>query len=255
MLKFTNEQVVISATGATLTARATGDLLVGGAGGDKLTGGAGDDVLIGNGGNDTLNGGAGTNTAIFNGAFSAYTIKTTNGTTKVTGPDGTDTLTKIQILQFDDRQVVDGSAGTTLHARASGDVLVGGSGGDTLIGSVGNDTLTGGAGKDTLTGGGGQDHFVFSAIGDSKVATPDLVTDWASGDHIDLSAIDADTKTAGDQAFHFGATAGHTGDIVVTFDAAHNRTVVDLYIDKDAKADAEIWLTGNHVLSAADFLL
>ena len=96
---------------------------------------------------------------------------------------------------------------------------------------------------------------MFTAIGDSKVATPDLITDWLAGDRIDLSAIDADTKTAGDQAFHFGATPGHTGDIVVTYDATHNRTVVDLYIDKDAKADAEIWLTGNHTLSGADFVL
>ncbi len=175
--------------------------------------------------------------------------------TKVIGPDGTDTLTKIQILQFSDRQVVNGSAGTTVHARAGGDVLFGGAGGDHLIGAGGNDTLTGGAGQDTLTGGGGSDSFVFAALTDSKTTAPDLITDWVSGDHIDLSAIDADSKTAGHQAFHLGATSGHTGDVVVHFDAAHNRTVVDLYVNNDTKADAEIWLSGNHPLGGADFVL
>ncbi len=95
------------------------------------------------------------------------------------------------------------------------------------------------------------DHLTsgLNTIGDSNVGAPDLITDWLAGDHIGLSAIDADTKTNKDQAFHFGATAGHAGDIVVTYDAAHNRTVVDLDVDKDAKADAEIWLSGNHALS------
>ena len=119
VLKFADEQLVITDAGAAVTARASGDTLVGGAGKDSLNGGGGNDVLVGNGGNDTLNGGAGTNTAIFHGVFSAYTVTAA----KVTGPDGTDSLTKIQILQFDDRQVVDGSAATTLHARAGGDVL------------------------------------------------------------------------------------------------------------------------------------
>ncbi len=255
ILKFTDEQVVNSDLGQTLTARAGGDILVGNQGADHLNGGAGDDVLIGNTGNDVINGGGGYNTAIFNGHLAAYTIKANGGTTTVKGPDGTDSLTKVQVLQFDDAQVVNGSTGETLTARAGGDILQGGTGADHLIGGAGNDTLIGGAGQDTLTGGGGQDHFVFTAIADSKVATPDLITDFTSGDLIDLSAIDANTKTAGDQAFHFGATAGHAGDIVVHYDAVHDRTVIDLYVNNDTKADAEIWLSGNHALSAADFIL
>ena len=256
VLQFADEQLVITGAGATFTGRAAGDTLVGGAGADKLTGGAGDDTLVGNGGNDSLNGGGGTNTAVFHGNFAGYTIKQNNGVTKVTGPDGSDSLQKIQILQFDDRQVVNGSAGTTVHARSGGDTLVGGAGADTLVGSSHADTLIGGAGKDTLTGGGGDDHFVFTALGDSPVKTPDLITDWASGDLIDLSAIDADSKTSGHQAFHIGATSGHTGDVVVQYDAAHGRTVIDLYVNSDNKADAEIWLSGDHHgLSVADFLL
>ena len=255
ILKFTDEQVVNSDGGQTLTGRAAGDILVGNMGGDHLNGGAGDDVLIGNTGNDVINGGGGYNTAIFNGDLAPYGIKQNGGVTTVKGPDGTDSLQKVQVLQFDDAQVLNVSTGAELIARSGGDQLVGGAGKDHLVGDVGNDVLTGGAGQDTLTGGGGADHFVFAAIGDSKVATPDLITDWLAGDHIDLSAIDADSKTKGDQAFHFGATTGHTGDLVVHYDAANDRTVVDLYVDKDAKADAEIWLTGSHALGAGDFLL
>jgi Ca2+-binding RTX toxin-like protein len=255
VLQFSDEQVAASSTGATLTARAAGDTLIGGSGNDTLTGGAGNDLLIGNGGNDKMNGGTGTNTAVFSGDWSAYKITTNSGVTTVKGPDGTDTLQKIQILQFVDRQVVLGSTAETLHARPGGDTLMGGSGNDHLIGGAGADHLIAGSGQDTMTGGGGQDSFVFSALADSKVAAPDLITDWTTGDKIDLSAIDADTTHSGLQLFHFGATAGHTGDIVVTYDSAHNRTVVDLYVNNDTKPDAEIWLTGNQSLSASDFVL
>ena len=229
--------------------------ITGGAGADTLIGGSANDTLIGGAGNDVVNGGGGTNTAVFHGLASAYTIKTNNGVTKVTGPDGTDSLQKIQILQFDDRQVVNGSAAATLQARPAGDTLVGGAGADHLNGSAHADVLTGGGGKDTLTGGGGADHFVFNALAESKLAAPDLITDWIFGDRIDLSAIDADSKTNGHQAFHLGATSGHTGDIVVHYDSTHDRMVIDLYVDKDAKADAEIWLQGNHPLTVTDFVL
>ena len=255
ILKFTDEQVVNSDGGQTLTGRAGGDILVGNMGGDHLNGGAGNDVLIGNTGNDSINGGGGYNTAIFNGDLGDYAIKQNGGTTTVKGPDGTDTVQKVQVLQFEDAQVLNISTGAELIARSGGDKLVGGAGADHLVGGVGADVLTGGAGQDTLTGGGGHDSFVFTAIGDSKVATPDLITDWLTGDRIDLSSIDADSKSKGDQAFHWGATAGHTGDIVSHYDAAHDITVVDLYVDKDARADAEIWLSGNHTLGAGDFLL
>ena len=43
---------------------------------------------------------------------------------------------------------------------------------------------------------------------------------------------------------------------MITYDAVHDRTVLDLYVDADATADAEIWLSGNHAgLTATDFLL
>ena len=259
ILKFTDEQVVNSDDGQTLTGRAFGDILAGNMSADHLNGGAGNDVLIGNPGNDVINGGGGYNTAIFNGHLADFTIKQNGGVTTVKdlvpNRDGTDSLQKVQVLQFDDAQVLNVSTGGELDARSGGDQLVGGAGTDHLVGGLGHDILKGGAGQDTLTGGGGSDSFVFTALADSKLAAPDLITDWLSGDHIALSAIDADSNHAGDQAFHLGATAGHTGDVVIHYDLTHDRTVIDLYVNNDNKADAEIWLSGDHTLTAADFIL
>ncbi|MGZ9099733.1 MAG: calcium-binding protein, partial [Brevundimonas sp.] len=69
---------------------------------NTILGNAGANVLTGGTGNDTINGGGGTDTAVFSGLRSAYTISTTGGVTTVAGPDGTDSLTNVEQLQFDD---------------------------------------------------------------------------------------------------------------------------------------------------------
>jgi hypothetical protein len=94
---------------------ATDDTLVGTAGADTLDGGAGDDVIVGLGGddtldggrgNDTLAGGAGIDSAVFSGLRSAYSLTDLgSGGVRVSGPDGTDTLSGIERLVFDDATV------------------------------------------------------------------------------------------------------------------------------------------------------
>ena len=59
------------------------------------------DRLEGNGGNDSLDGGAGFDTAEFNGPRAAYTVSPITSGVRVVGPDGTDTVTFIQALAFD----------------------------------------------------------------------------------------------------------------------------------------------------------
>lgn len=68
-----------------------------------LTGNALDNTLTGSGGNDTLDGGAGLDVAIFDGNRASYTIGA--GGTGVSGPDGTDTLSNIERLQFADEDL------------------------------------------------------------------------------------------------------------------------------------------------------
>lgn len=95
-----------------------------------------------------------------------------------------------------------------LAGGAGHDLIDGGRGRDTLVGGAGRDLLHGGAGSDTLRGGAGADIFVYRATGDSTAAAPDTIRDFADTDRIDLSAIDADIRKAGDQAFRFVADPG-----------------------------------------------
>ena len=79
------------------------DTLSGDAGNDSLDGGAGADLLFGGDGNDTLNGGADHDTALYLGNRSAYTIGF--GASAVSGPEGSDTLTSIERLDFSDEKL------------------------------------------------------------------------------------------------------------------------------------------------------
>ncbi len=76
------------------------DTLTGDDGADTLDGGEGNDDLTGGPGDDTLEGGAGTDVAEYSSSRSAYTITRTATGYTVSGPDGTDTLTGIEQLQF-----------------------------------------------------------------------------------------------------------------------------------------------------------
>ncbi|HLO27077.1 MAG TPA: hypothetical protein VK187_13275, partial [Geobacteraceae bacterium] len=82
------------------------DYLFSGAGNDSVNGGTGNDTLWGGLGNDTLDGGTGTNKAVFSGKSSAYALSAhADGTITISGTDGTDTLTNIQSLTFDDKNI------------------------------------------------------------------------------------------------------------------------------------------------------
>ncbi|MFK7838116.1 MAG: DUF4214 domain-containing protein [Sulfitobacter sp.] len=73
-------------------------------GADALSGGGGNDVLAGLRGNDALDGGAGVDTAVFAGTYTSHTLTIGPGTTTLTdrsGTNGTDTLTAIELLDFD----------------------------------------------------------------------------------------------------------------------------------------------------------
>ncbi|WP_026872447.1 hypothetical protein [Inquilinus limosus] len=169
---------------------------------------------------------------------------------------------------------MDLAAGTGTGGDAQGDTLngveqlVGSNANDTLSGDGGNnglwggagdDTLKGGAGADTLKGGAGSDSFVYTAVGDSTVAAAgkDLIADFAAGDKIDLSGIDADGNSAnGDTAFTFGTgnfTAG-AGQLRVV-DFGDGRQGVYLETTGDKAADAIITVYSDHALTVSDFVL
>jgi Ca2+-binding RTX toxin-like protein len=97
-----------------LTGTASNDSLSGGAGNDTISALAGNDRLTGAGGNDGLDGGPGTDTAVFTGARSSYTVTATTTGYTVTGPDGTDTLSGVERLEFTNETLaldISGNAG------------------------------------------------------------------------------------------------------------------------------------------------
>ncbi|WP_439475914.1 M10 family metallopeptidase C-terminal domain-containing protein, partial [Brevundimonas sp.] len=166
--------VPVTLIGSTLNGDAGTDTLNGGTGADTLNGGADDDALTGGGGNDAINGGDGTDTAVYSGNRSAYTISVSGGVTTVAGPDGTDSVSNVERLQFADGlyNAAGEPVGGAINGTAGADTLNGTSGADVINGLDGDDVINGRAGNDTIDGGAGTDTAVFSGtMAQSTVTT------------------------------------------------------------------------------------
>jgi Ca2+-binding RTX toxin-like protein len=218
------------------------DNLTGNAGANTLQGWSGADVLRGGWGADVLDGGAGIDTASYYTASAGVVVDLSTGK-GVGGEAHGDTLAGIENLS--------GSQGN--------DQLTGTSGANVLQGWAGNDVLIGGRGADTLTGGAGADRFVYIGTVHSPVgAGADRITDFshAQGDRIDISAIDANTVGAGNQAFSLIGGALYTGVAgQLRFSVVGGVTTVAGDINGDKVSDFHIQLTGAMALAAADFVL
>ena len=124
---------------------------------DDITGGSGNDTVFAGPGDANFDGGAGADTLAYGSTYTAAAISQTASGYTVSGPDGVDTLSSVEIVQFADQQMVLDSVGETLTARGGGDTLIGGAGGDTLRGQAGDDVISGQGGNDYLEGGDGND--------------------------------------------------------------------------------------------------
>jgi serralysin len=98
---------------------------------------------------------------------------------------------------------------------------------------------------------------VFKSVAESKPGAGDLITDFAPGaDKLDLSAIDANTKVSGDQAFAFlgvGTFTGHAGELRIDH-TDPSKTVITADINGDKIADFQVTLTGHVDLTSGDFI-
>jgi Ca2+-binding RTX toxin-like protein len=260
----------------------------GGFGTDHLTGGAGNDVFYFEGDRwnptDTANGGTGRDVVVVTGsinginhidvasgqlvnidAFSVSNVYATNPAVQPSydvvlhdgnvTPGGSlivnaNTLTKpTQTFALDAHEVT----GTLL--------IFGGAGADSIVSGSGNDVIYAGFGQDAMTGGAGADIFQFRSLGDSTPGAADHILDFVSGtDKIDLSFIDADPSTAGDNAFvlsNDGTFHNVHGEIREFFDVAHGWWVVDADVNGDGQSDFSIHVTtaGNAPLVFNDFIL
>lgn len=197
------------------------DELYGEEGDDDLNGEDGDDDLFGDDGDDDLSGG--------------------NANDELYGGKGNDDLS--------------GDSGDdALSGQQGKDDLNGGSGADDLQGGAGADRLTGGIGRDLLAGGAARDVFVFASLRDSAVGSRrDVILDYAvNKDALNLEGIDANEKTAGDQAFSWigrDAFSGVRGQMRYVEDPANNGIVLQADVNGDRMPDFELALQGVNDLS------
>ena len=225
------------------------DRLYGGAGNDRLLGGQGDDTLSAGSGRDTLGGGAG-NDVLFGGS-GASLLEGQSGQDSLYGGKGAERL----FGGVQDDVLMGGAGGDRLYGGAGHDWLYGGNDRDTLYGGSGDDTLIGDRGADQLLGGQGADRFVFLSVLDTPVrGKRDRIVDFsrAEGDIIDLTAIDANTRQAGDQAFKFIKTAGFSGK---AGELRFANGVLSGDIDGDGRAEFSVAVANISSLQVGDFSL
>ncbi len=162
--------------------------------------------------------------------------------------------------------IVNGNVdGDTLIGSSQNDVLNGGGGDDRLNGNNGHDQLTGGNGIDQLRGGRGMDElngglgndvFVYKALNESgtSAGTRDQITGFASGDRINVHAIDAKAGGANNDFVLDTNNSFSEGEIR---QSVHNGNLrLDFNADADAQAEMSIVLL-NHtaLLTNRDFVL
>ncbi len=229
------------------------DDLFGGAGKDVIAGDAGDDRIFGDAGNDTLEGGAGHDVISAGSGDDRILATVGDGDDLYFGEAGSDTIDYSAIA---DTITVDLGHGVDHH----GSVFSAGSGSDTIFGfenvitGAGDDTIVANDEINVLDGGGGHNSYVFRSSAD---ANGDTIKNFHPGDVIDLSGIDADASTEGQQSFVLFAGTNFTaaGQVIVTHEtlAGHEQTLVQGNTTGGTAADFKIMLDGNHALTAESF--
>jgi Ca2+-binding RTX toxin-like protein len=195
------------------------------------TGNALNNILYAGAGNNVLDGGAGIDTVSYAYAAAGITAGLATTAAQATAGSGNDTLLGVENL-------------------------TGGNYSDTLTGNGGSNVLVGGLGKDTLVGGLGADIFKFNTAAETNAvaALGDLIQDFnaSQGDKINLSAIDANSALAGDQAFTAPTQGGVFSGVFASQGSLYfDQTTHVLYgnNDADSAADFAIQLAGISSLS------
>ena len=229
-----------------ITGSAIADVILGKGGSDIIAGGAGNDRLDGGSGADFMFGGAGDDTYVIDNAgdkAAEILLGADPGGTDIVLSSVTTTLTGfIENLTLTGAAAIDGTGNGLANQ---------------ITGNSGANSLTGGAGADVLRGGGGNDLFVYNSTADSGVGgggVRDIIKDFAPGDRIDVSAIDANELLNLNQAFQLDTdgifTAGE-----FRFTEANGNTIIAFNTDGDATPEMQILVQNVTTMTAADLIL
>ena len=235
------------------------DELLGDYGRDTIRGGDGDDTLIGGAGADRMEGGAGNDTYRLDNN-SDQAVEAPGG-----GTDAVYSSTSRTLAANIENLFLTGSAANGT-GNALANAISGTAGANTLRGLGGNDTFQGAKGADTVIGGGGDDVFKYAGVAASTPGSRDRIragdgaaafegAGQADDDKFDLSGIDANRTTGGNDAFSFGGMG--LGRVWAT--ASGSSTLIRANVDNDAAPEFELLIEDGTVLAtaytAADFIL
>ncbi len=237
----------------TINAGAGADTVNGAAGNDTINAGDGDDTITGGAGDDTIDGGAGADTAVFTGVRADYQLRTTDGVTTITGPDGIDTLVNVERLQFADGfyDMTGAPIVNTINGTPNADTLNGTSGVDAVNGGDGDDIITGAAGNDTIDGGAGTDTAVFAGLASAyTVSTTGGVTTVTGPDGVD-TLTNVERLRFDDITLIVGAGGGQYFAGTSNADTI-NGTAFNDQIEAGAGADIIDGGAGNDAINAGD---
>ena len=157
------------------------------------------------------------------------------------------------------RLVLLGAAALNGTGNGEDNVITGNRSANRLDGQSGDDVLIGAKGRDVLTGGDGSDRFDFNSLSDSRVALSisDHITDFEIGfDKIDVSTIDANVRTEGNQAFKWigsGAFNHVSGELRGSYSGGD--VILSGDVNGDGHTDFRIILDDASKLSKSDFIL
>ena len=200
-----------------------------------------DNVMQGNDDVNALNGGRGADRMAGGGGNDLYYVDNVGDVVIERAGEGTDTV----------RSAVTHTLGANverLQLVGSQQINAIGNAMDNVItGNARSNVIVGMGGRDLMTGGGGADRFDFRLVSDSPFAAYDRITDLEDQDVINLSAIDANTNVAGDQAFALvSAFTGQAGQMTLTYVASSNFTVLSADVNGDRVGDFRVILDGDH---------
>ncbi|MBR1266089.1 hypothetical protein JQ629_01040 [Bradyrhizobium sp. AUGA SZCCT0222] len=238
-----------------ISAGAGDDHVFAGADADMVYGDAGADRIFGEQGNDLINAGAGDDT-VFGGAGNDLIVaEAGDGNDAYFGDEGTggSGIDTLDMSATGAAATVNLGSGPLMNGSASSSLT----GNDTLWGienvntGSGNDVIVAGTAANVMNGGLGGDTFVFSSV---EAAKGDTIVGFEPGDRIDLSGIDANYATDGNQSFTLVSDAAFTaaGQLAVTYETRNGEdfTVVQGNVDGNAAADFKIEIAGHQNLGS-----